>query len=180
MKPIYKVVDKELNLRLRSELENVNSYMKESLAKASLIVPETKNIAISKNSFNGKHTIVGLILEKGADTKLFKKWGDSGDGSPILVPKLNSKAGKELAKKLDFIGKQVMLFDNEKFEEELNYKPEKREVFGDGYLTINYLRFGWKEIGDNVVFVYTGYTGYKPSEKAQEMTISEYNEMFGR
>lgn len=179
MQPIYKVVDKELNERIKKAKDKVTEYMTESLAKAQELLPQIENIAIRKCPLSGKHTILGFTLKEDADKTLFKKWGDAGPDTVYTI-KRSTKKGKELAKELNFVGKAVMLFDEQQFEEELGYKPEKREIFSSGYMTVNYLRFGFVDSGEDVTFVYKGYTGYTPSEKAQEMTISEYNKMFGR
>lgn len=181
MKPIYKVIDQELVQRIEKELDFIGVYMKNSMDLARGLVPELSNIAITKCGFTGKHTILGLILNKGANTALFKHTNTTQDGSKILVPKRNTNKGKELSKALSFIGKAVKLFDEGKFEEELGYNPEQREVFGDGFLTMNYLRFGYQQVGDSKVFVFSGYDGYEPPKGvAEEMKISEYNKLFGR
>lgn len=177
MKPIYKVVDADLTRRIESELNKVDYYMQECLNKAKNVSPDIENIAFNNCSLTGKHMVVGVMLSDGSDTSLYKKWGNSG-GSTIFTPKRNTKAGKELSKKLDFIGKSVLLFDCKQFEEELGYNPSKREVFGSGYLTVNYLRFGYTKVNGNMVFIYRGYNGYEPTDKAEEITISEYNEIF--
>lgn len=180
MQPIYKIIDEELNQRIESELGHINNYMKLSLAKAKELVPDVENIAITKCGITGKHTILGVILKEGADTSMFKTYGKSGDGSMIYTIKRNTKKGKELAKELSFIGKSELLFSERQFEEELGYNPEQREIFDGGYMILNYLRFGHAKVDGKMVFVFRGYTGYKPTDKAQEMTISEYNEMFGK
>lgn len=179
MQPIYQVIDKELNERIKKAKDNITTYMTESLAKAQELLPEIENIAIRKCPLSGKHTILGFILKENSDTDMFKKWGDAGH-DVIYTIKKNTKKGKELDKALNFVGKAVMLFDEGQFEEELDYKPEKREIFHGGYMTINYLRFGFAQNGEDVVFVYRGYTGYKPNDKVKELTISEYEKLMGR
>lgn len=177
MRSIYKIVDKDLNERLKKEIDNVNKYMEDCFNKAKELIPNIENIAIKKHPITGDHTIVGLIIEKDVDTKLFKCIDDK---VKIYVPKRNTKKGKELNKKLDFVGKSVKLFDEDKYEEELGYNPEQREIFERGMLTVNYLRFGFAEKDGDIVFVFAGYDGYKPTDKAKEITASEYNEIFNR
>ena len=180
MKPIYKVIDKQLTAKMTAELDNVSNYMKECMEKAKEFVPALSSVAVSKCPFSGKHNITGLILDEDADISLFKKVSTTKDGSEIFVPKRNSKKAKELDKKLSFIGDGVMLFDNKKFEEDLGYNPKQREVFEGNYLTINSLRLAYskKKDSDKPTFVFQGYDGYAPNERVQEITISEYNALF--
>ena len=123
MKPIYKVTSEDLTTRLEKELDNVATYMTESMEAAKELVPELSNIAIRKCSFTGKHTIIGLILNDGADISLYKKTSTTADGDHILVPKRNSNKGRALSDALHFVGKSVTLFDEKKFEEELGFNP---------------------------------------------------------
>lgn len=185
-KAIYKVTSKKVTELLETEQKRKDRYMPSIVRKTKKLMPGILNVSFRDDGWCGSIKPGALVftdeVEKTLDKKLWKEVGTvfaNKKWRKTYWPKLNNKAGKELASKFNKVMVSEKFFQSDEILKAVGYKPKNQvDNISPNRISVNTFGVGYATKKGKKTFIFSGYDGYKPIRGVKEMLTSEYNKMF--
>lgn len=184
-KAIYKITSKKITEMLVLEEARKSRFMPLITRKVKSTLAGVEAVTFHEEVWEGKIIPMHIVFKKDVmiEKSIWKSRGSvicNGKHRETYWPKLNTKEGKGLSKKIQKQMKSDVFFQDEKLLSALKYAPKTMiESINKGFITSNTFSVGKVTKNDKPIYFFQAYIGYIPPRGVKEMLLSEYNKLVG-